>query len=105
MGEAIWTPRVTSTPPGVWTKPAGWWERGSEVHHPCLLSAPLRRSHWPQLTVAMDEPQFARVAAFFPLCRAASKAYTGKPRSNDSSAFMLDLEREILQLERELLDG
>jgi RNA-directed DNA polymerase len=51
----------------------------------------------------MDKPRFEQVAAFLPLCRAARSAYHGKPHSREAMAFTLDLEREILRLEGELL--
>jgi RNA-directed DNA polymerase len=54
---------------------------------------------------AMDEPHFAQVAAFLPLCRAARRAYRATPRSNDATAFMLDVEREVLRLETQLRGG
>ncbi len=48
---------------------------------------------------------FEQIAAFEPLRRAARRAARGKPLSRQAAAFLLDLEPEVFQLERELLSG
>ncbi len=48
---------------------------------------------------------FEQVAAFHPLCRAARRAARGKRLSRSAADFLLNLEPEVLQLERELLAG
>ena len=48
---------------------------------------------------------FEQIAAFEPLWRAARRAARGKPLSRQAAAFLLDLEPEVLQLERELVSG
>lgn len=48
---------------------------------------------------------FDRVASFPELCAAAQRAAKGKRISLDAAAFLFDVETEVLQLQRELLDG
>lgn len=52
-----------------------------------------------------DEPRFARVASFGPLVGAARRAARGHAGSREVGEFLLDLEPEVLALERELLEG
>jgi len=55
--------------------------------------------------MAKDEPEFERVASFGALVAAARRAARGHRRSPDVADFLLDLEPEVLQLERELRAG
>ena len=48
---------------------------------------------------------FEQVVSFRALCVAARRAARGKRLSMSAAAFLLDLEPEVLRLERELLDG
>ena len=48
---------------------------------------------------------FEQVVGFFPLVAAARRAARGKRLSRATAAFLLDLEPEVLQLQRELLGG
>ena len=51
------------------------------------------------------EPLFGRIANFGALIEAAKRASRGKRRKPGTAAFLANLEREVLRLERELLDG
>ncbi|MEB3298867.1 MAG: RNA-directed DNA polymerase [Candidatus Sericytochromatia bacterium] len=51
------------------------------------------------------EPDFARVASFPALIAAAHRAARTHMKSPEVAAFLLDLEPEVLRLERELLQG
>ncbi len=51
------------------------------------------------------EDLFARIANFRALHEAALRAVTGKRRKPGAAAFMANLERELLKLERGLLEG
>ena len=48
---------------------------------------------------------FEEVTGFTALCAAARRAAKAKPLSRETARFLLDLEPEVLQLERELHDG
>lgn len=48
---------------------------------------------------------FERVVAFDALCASARRAAKGKRLSRDASRFLLDLEPQVLAIQRELLDG
>ncbi|MBN1654522.1 MAG: group II intron reverse transcriptase domain-containing protein [Deltaproteobacteria bacterium] len=48
---------------------------------------------------------FERVAEFHALCAAARRAAKGKRISHEAGEFLLNLENEVLEIERELLDG
>lgn len=48
---------------------------------------------------------FGNIASFSALLAAARRAVKGKRRKAGASSFIANLEREILRLERELLDG
>jgi retron-type reverse transcriptase len=48
---------------------------------------------------------FERIANFQALCEAARKAAKGKRRKPGAAAFLANLERNVLRIERELLDG
>ena len=48
---------------------------------------------------------FAAATDFFALRAAARKAALGHWRSHDAASFLADLERHVLQLQRELQSG
>ena len=48
---------------------------------------------------------FGRIANFQALIEAAQRAARGKRRKPGTAAFLANLEREVLRLERELLAG
>ena len=54
---------------------------------------------------ARHDGLFVDIASFQALTRAALRAVRGKRSKPGASAFMANLEKEILRLERELLDG
>jgi RNA-directed DNA polymerase len=52
-----------------------------------------------------EPPTFERIATFDSLVRAARRAARGHHRDADVAHFLSDIEREVLQLERELVRG
>jgi len=57
------------------------------------------------MTPTSPSPCFDRIASFLPLVAAAGRAKRGKRLSEDARAFFVNLESEVLALERELVAG
>lgn len=54
--------------------------------------------------MSADTARFDTVTSFSALCAAARRAAKAKPLSRETARFLLDLEPEVLRLQRELLD-
>ncbi len=77
-----------NTPPARLTRLGAWWAAGSR-----------------RIVPRKADNLFGRIANFQALIEATSRAARGKRKKPGASAFLANLEREVLRLERALLAG